>query len=422
MKDVIEFNQVWKKFRKGEKFNSMRDAIPNYFKGLANPQKALELKDQEFWAVHDVSFCIERGSVVGIMGPNGAGKSTILKLLSRIYSPTKGDMKIRGRLSALIEVTAGFHQELTGRENVYLNGTILGMTRREIDRKFDEIVEFSGVAEFIDTPVKRFSSGMYSRLGFSVAAHMDPEILIVDEVLSVGDISFQAKCAQKMRDLMKSGATIVLVSHHLAMMQSLCERVILIDHGNLIKDGSAREIIPYYEDIVLRKREEDFHKNLTTSDFTVRLNTAPDVEITQAAIVDDNNLNKERFCFDDDLTVHFDYRTRTTIEKSVVRIELVRSDGVLCCYAQTGENENTALSESGSISINLGKLRLGPGIYVLKISVWDRELVHPYCIRNKDVLYIQGEEGRADTPAVMMPDVKWSVQEGQNVYSDLLTV
>jgi lipopolysaccharide transport system ATP-binding protein len=144
------------------------------------------------------------------MGPNGAGKSTILKLLSRIMVPNKGSMEIKGRLSALIEVTAGFHPELTGRENVYLNGTILGMRRREIDAKFDEIVEFSGVGEFIDTPVKRYSSGMYSRLGFSVAAHMDPDILLVDEVLSVGDIAFQAKCAQKMRDLLKSGITISL--------------------------------------------------------------------------------------------------------------------------------------------------------------------------------------------------------------------
>ena len=173
-------------------------------------------------------------------------------------SPTKGKMTIKGRLSALIEVTAGFHPELTGRENVYLNGTILGMKRKEIDRKFDEIVAFSEVEDFIDTPVKRYSSGMYSRLGFSVAAHMDPEILIVDEVLSVGDVAFQSKCAQKMRELMASGATILLVSHQISMIQSLCNRVILLHHGQLIKDGPTEEVIPYYQNITFKKNEEEF--------------------------------------------------------------------------------------------------------------------------------------------------------------------
>src|SRR3989338_4489794 len=169
MSNAIEFTNVWKKFKKGEKINSLRDAIPNLFKRV---DRGLTLEDKEFWAVKDVSFNSEKGGVIGIMGPNGAGKSTILKLLSRIIVPNKGSMKINGRLSALIEVTAGFHQDLTGRENVYLNGTILGMRKKEIDAKFDEIVDFSGIAEFIETPVKRYSTGMYARLGFSVAAHM----------------------------------------------------------------------------------------------------------------------------------------------------------------------------------------------------------------------------------------------------------
>ena len=194
----VEFYNVWKKFRKGEKFNSLRDAIPALFSRLTDAHADEPLKEKEFWALCDVSFAVGKGEVVGVMGPNGAGKSTILKLLSKIMYPTKGEMKVNGRLSALIEVTAGFHPELTGRENVYLNGTILGMRKREIDRKFDQIVEFSGISEFIDTPVKRYSSGMYSRLGFSVAANMNPDILLVDEVLSVGDMAFQAKCSQKM--------------------------------------------------------------------------------------------------------------------------------------------------------------------------------------------------------------------------------
>jgi len=176
--NAIEFHHVWKKFRKGERFNSLRDSIPALFSRAAKRKIAKEQAEQDFWAVKNVNFDVGREGVVGIMGPNGAGKSTILKLLSRIIVPNKGSIKIHGRLSALIEVTAGFHPELTGRENVYLNGTILGMKRKEIDKRFDAIVEFSGVSKFIDTPVKRYSSGMYSRLGFSVAAHIDPGILI----------------------------------------------------------------------------------------------------------------------------------------------------------------------------------------------------------------------------------------------------
>ena len=263
MKYVLEFNHVWKKFKKGEKINSLRDAIPHLF---TRGDKNIALQTQEFWAVKDISFNIEKGEVVGIMGANGAGKSTVLKLLSRIIVPNKGSMKVNGRLSALIEVTAGFHPELTGRENVYLNATILGMRKKEIDDKFDEIVEFSGVKEFIDTPVKRYSSGMYSRLGFSVAAHMNPDILLVDEVLSVGDISFQAKCAQKIRELLSSGTTIVLVSHQLDMIQSLCKRVILLQNGEVIKDGPTDLVIPHYQNIIYEKKEDDLRAKMKTMD------------------------------------------------------------------------------------------------------------------------------------------------------------
>src|SRR3989338_1868091 len=194
----VEFNNVWKKFNKGEKVYALRDLIPQMTKRMFTPNKDA-LKQEEFWAVKDVSFKIKKGEVLGIIGPNGAGKSTILKLLSQIMKPTKGEFVAHGRLSALIEVTAGFHPDFTGRENIYFNAAILGMKKKDIDAKFDQIVDFSGIEEFIDTPVKRNSSGMTARLGFAIAAHVDPEILLVDEVLSVGDKTFQSKCTQKMR-------------------------------------------------------------------------------------------------------------------------------------------------------------------------------------------------------------------------------
>ena len=200
MNNAIEFINVSKKFKKGEKFDSLRDFIPSLIKGnFGKNGKNGNLKDQEFWAVKDVSFQLKKGEALGIIGPNGAGKSTILKMLSRIYKPTSGEIKINGKLSALLEVGAGFHPDLTGRENIYLSAAIIGMKKKEIESKIDSIIEFSELEDFIDTPVKKYSSGMYVRLGFSISAHMDPEILLLDEVLAVGDFSFQKKCLHRIQ-------------------------------------------------------------------------------------------------------------------------------------------------------------------------------------------------------------------------------
>jgi lipopolysaccharide transport system ATP-binding protein len=201
---------------------------------------------QRLWALRDVSFGIAAGEVVGLVGSNGAGKTTLLKILSRITDPTEGSGLIRGRVGSLLEVGTGFHPELTGRENVYLNGVIIGMRRAEIDRRFDEIVSFSGVEAFIDTPVKRYSSGMYLRLGFSVAAHLEPEILLVDEVLAVGDVEFQKKCLGKIGDIARSGRTVVFASHNLTAVQSLCGRALCLDSGRLVGDGDSRRVISDY--------------------------------------------------------------------------------------------------------------------------------------------------------------------------------
>jgi lipopolysaccharide transport system ATP-binding protein len=241
---ALAMRVVSKRFKKGELHDSLRDLVPALARRLLGRAPAPDAR--EFWALRDVSFDIPRGQAVGIVGDNGAGKSTILKILSGIMKPTTGEMTVRGRLSALIEVGAGFHPDLTGRENVFLNGAILGMTRAEIKRKFDEIVEFSGLAEFIDTPVKRYSSGMFARLGFSVAAHVDPDVLIVDEVLSVGDYLFQRKCMERMSAVLKGGATVIFVSHNLRAVTDLCSRALLLAHGRLLADGPSAEVLQRY--------------------------------------------------------------------------------------------------------------------------------------------------------------------------------
>jgi lipopolysaccharide transport system ATP-binding protein len=203
---------------------------------------------EEFWALRDVSFAVEQGERVGIIGRNGAGKSTLLKILSRITEPTKGRVAISGRVASLLEVGTGFHPELTGRENVYLNGAVLGMTRAEIRRKFDEIVAFAEVERFLDTPVKRYSSGMYVRLAFAVAAHLDPEVLVVDEVLAVGDAQFQRKCLGKMEEAAESGRTVLFVSHNLPTVLRLCHRSLLLDGGRLVANGDTADVIQAYLD------------------------------------------------------------------------------------------------------------------------------------------------------------------------------
>ena len=201
---------------------------------------------REFWALRHIAFQVEAGEVTGIIGRNGSGKSTLLKILSRITEPTEGFAEILGRVGSLLEVGTGFHPELTGRENIYMNGAILGMLRTEINAKFDEIVAFSEIEQFLDTPVKRYSSGMYVRLAFAVAAHLEPEILLVDEVLAVGDIQFQKKCLGKMGDVAKSGRTVLFVSHNMGAIHQLCQRCLLLDHGRLIKQGTPDEVIQYY--------------------------------------------------------------------------------------------------------------------------------------------------------------------------------
>jgi lipopolysaccharide transport system ATP-binding protein len=244
---VIRVENLGKKYIIGhqtqEKYTTLRDVIANGAKGLFKSFQNQKLKEanyqEEFWALKDVSFEIKQGDRVGIIGRNGAGKSTLLKILSRITEPTKGNIKIKGRVASLLEVGTGFHPELTGRENIYLNGAILGMSKVEIKHKFDEIVAFAEVEKFLDTPVKRYSSGMYVRLAFAVAAHLEPEVLIVDEVLAVGDVQFQKKCLGKMEEVGKEGRTILFVSHNIGVVQTLCNRGIFLQRGNVYTDDSA---------------------------------------------------------------------------------------------------------------------------------------------------------------------------------------
>jgi lipopolysaccharide transport system ATP-binding protein len=269
-KAALQMERVYKAFRKGETYSSLRDFVPALTGRMFRRQDINSHNGREFWALRDISFEVHPGEAFGIIGHNGAGKSTMLKILSRIMKPTRGSMMVRGRLSALIEVTAGFHQDLTGRENIFLHGTILGMKQTEIAEKFDQIVAFSGLEEFIDTPVKRYSSGMYARLGFAVAAHVNPDILLVDEVLSVGDYAFQQRCVEKMKSIIRDGVTVLFVSHNLKTVAEFCERCMLLECGKITTLGNCNDVITGYIHGQRSRRNLDESREVAITKVTVR--------------------------------------------------------------------------------------------------------------------------------------------------------
>lgn len=279
---VIRGENLGKKYRLGQKehsgYKTLREALADSARRLARGNRLPPEKD--FWALRELSFEIAQGEVIGIIGRNGAGKSTLLKILSRITEPTTGRVRITGRVASLLEVGTGFHPELTGRENIFLNGAILGMSRAEIKARFDEIVAFSEIEPFLDTPVKRYSSGMYVRLAFAVAAHLDPEILIVDEVLAVGDIQFQEKCLGKMREVAAgSGRTIFFVSHNLSAIQQLCTRVILLRDGHLVSTGRPDQVI------------NDYVSSAATSGYIAGRQADQNIELTNVRVIAGNEVN-----------------------------------------------------------------------------------------------------------------------------------
>jgi ABC-type polysaccharide/polyol phosphate transport system ATPase subunit len=275
MSTSIEFDSVSKCYRLGRGLPSLREALGGMFR--AAPARL-------HWAVKDVSFSLRPGEAMGIIGPNGAGKTTILKLLSKVSFPTSGDIRVNGRMSALIELGAGFHPDLTGRENVYLNGAILGMRREEIRARFDQIVEFAGITKFLDTPVKRYSSGMYARLGFAIAAHVDPEILLVDEVLAVGDYAFQQKCHARMAELRNKGTSLILVAHNLEAIRQVCDRGLVMYRGENVFQGSAAEAVITYSDILRKAARESQVQAPAEEGLSSRVMTF-DAEIAKVTLV-----------------------------------------------------------------------------------------------------------------------------------------
>ena len=355
MSDVaIKIEGVSKKYTVGkQKENSLRGSFGGLLKSAA-------AKGEEFWALKDISFEVNKGEVIGVIGKNGAGKSTLLKVLSQITKPTEGRIEINGRVASLLEVGTGFHPELTGRENIFLNGTILGMSRKEVKAKFDEIVDFSGVDKFIDTPVKHYSSGMYVRLAFAVAAHLEPEILIIDEVLAVGDAEFQKKCLGKMKDVAETGRTVIFVSHNMAAVEKLCSKCFLLNHGNLEFSGSVIETVSKY------LNSSDLNQNIWERSFP----SQSKAYFTSIKIYQDDQLD---ITTSGKLKVEFKYEIKEKLSSLNLHLALLDNYGQVIFSSAPedyGIKKSLEIGNYASI-VEFPEDLLVPMSYSLKLILWD---------------------------------------------------
>jgi ABC-type polysaccharide/polyol phosphate transport system ATPase subunit len=364
MKNAITIDHVSKKFRMHHEKNQYLKTT------LLRGRRA---RYDEFWAVKDVSFEIPEGSTFGIIGSNGSGKSTLLKCLAGILSPDKGELTINGRLSALLELGAGFHPDLTGRENVHLNGAILGMTNNEIVRRFDDIVEFAGLGAFIDTPVKNYSSGMVVRLGFAIAANVEPDVLIIDEVLAVGDSSFQQRCFEKIEKFRQDGRTIVLVSHGLSQVEQLCNTVAWLDKGNLRAIGDSYKIVSEYEGVSHNAKVR------VEGEIGERWGSG-EADITKVELLDGEKNPKEMFATGRPMTIRVHLDAHVPIKDAVVGIRITHLHGTNVWGTNTKRRAFAIprIHGESSIDLDIGSLPLLEGTYDLTVALSDHAEVHPF--------------------------------------------
>lgn len=335
-----------------------------------------KLRDGEFWALDNVSFELKRGETLGIIGANGSGKSTFLKLLNGIFMPDKGRIEIKGKVGALIEVGAGFHPMLTGKENIYVNGAILGMSKKEIDKKFDEIVDFADIGDFIDSPVKHYSSGMYVRLGFAIAVHSELDILLVDEVLAVGDIQFRMKCTDKIKEFQKIGKTIIYVTHEMITVKKLCHRCMWLNKGNIEKTGDPNEVV---------NECINYFKNMNLQKDIGIMSISDTIEIIKVWAEDTKGVEKEDFQFGETVVVRVQYNLLQKIDKMILGIALFTGDNICICALHTGLDGIVLKPKVGlnEMSIEYPKINLLSGSYYFDLGFFEDKAIAPFVYMNK---------------------------------------
>jgi ABC-type polysaccharide/polyol phosphate transport system ATPase subunit len=368
MEYAVEFNNIYKRFRRGERPTLLRDAIPFFVSGL---RRRIPSERKTFWALDNVSFKVEKGETLGIIGYNGSGKTTTLKLLAGIMAPNKGEVITRGRVSCLIAAGAGFHPFFTGRENIYLNGSVIGMSRKEINKKFDSILEFAGYGlrdykKFIDTPIKRYSSGMLVRLGFAIAVHVAPEVLLVDEILAVGDFVFQQKCFEYMNNLKKTDTTIIMVTHNMSYIVNYCDRAILLKEGKIFSEGSPCKVVAAYED--------DIAKEMTwLSSGAVGASTPRGGALLSNVKFKASGSAKEGLCYDytEPIEVSFDYDClQCPLDDITFVFSAYRKvDGYKCFTILSHMHNCQPQKPAGDVKLLIKDHNLLPGDYVFDIEI-----------------------------------------------------
>ena len=394
---AIKVERVSKKYCKSLKrtmLYGMSDILRNTV-GLRTHSD--RLRKTEFWAVDDVSFEVKKGETLGIIGPNGSGKTTMLKMLNGIFWPDKGKISIRGKVGALIAVGAGFHPMLTGRENIYVNAAILGMTKKEVDAKFDDIIEFADIGDFLDTPVKFYSSGMYVRLGFAVAVHCEPEILLIDEILAVGDHNFHQKCYKKIGELVKKGTTIVLVSHSMNLIQMICDNCILMETGRIAKFGKTLDVIADYYRISQKRMDES--KNINK------------IRLDSFIIQNKDGNTKTKFETGEYLCFKWKFKIGEKIEKPSLYLGL-RSD-LYHGYSTKYDMYNIDyIDDTTIITLEIPYLGLAPGIYTISLGIKDENFIGAYYLEYTTGAYL---EVRSDKPIIgrFILDHKWNVKQNE---------
>lgn len=404
--NAIELNNVRKKFK------------VYYDKGTALKDKLLfwsRNKYEENWVLNDISFNIKKGEAVGLIGRNGCGKSTTLKLINRIIYPTSGEIVVNGRVSSLIELGAGFHPDMTGRENIYTNASIFGMTREEIDEKIDDIIAFSELGEHIDNPVRTYSSGMYMRLGFSVAINVKADILLIDEILAVGDVNFQSKCFEKLRELKASGVTIVIVSHSMAQIESICDKVVWIEKGNIKEIDKPSIVGAHYSNDMENERMNTVNNEIDKSQSGGNFNCSErtgngDILIKELYMYKDNHEeNKHVFTMGEHLNIEIAYECKKEkTEGTDFRLSFVRSDGVVVYgISSLSDKAQIDIKDRGKIIFNIDKLSLLPGKYYLDIDIKQKDDVILDYIKNAKEFYIENEGNDIGEFGVISMNHKW---------------
>jgi len=374
MSTVIRFEQVSKKF-------SLHRARPRSFQEqLIHLFQRKRSPCETFWALKDICFTVEQGETVGLIGPNGAGKSTVLKLISRILEPTSGQIWVSGRVGALLELGAGFHPDLTGRENIYLNGSILGLSRPEVRQKMDDIIVFAELERFIDVPVKHYSSGMYVRLGFAVAVHTDPEILLVDEVLSVGDIAFQQKCLESIRELQRGGTSILLVSHSLDLVRQMCHRALWLEQAQLAAVGEADAVIGAYLSHVQQVSAQAAAqiKSIPAGPHGQRWGSQ-EAQITEVSFHDQNDISQKSFLWGEELRACIHYVAHERIQNPTFGVAIYNENGDNLVGPNSADSgyEIEAIEGEGEVNY-IVPLPFKPGTYEFTAAIYDRNSVHPF--------------------------------------------